>query len=625
MKQSKTSRRHRDIVRSGHVLGACLYILCVAPLWADSVDQTRDSGAAGPISQLIQQLGSTEFARREKARDELLSLGVDAFDALQNAQRHPDIEVRKQAEYLLRAIRIVWVHEDDAPKVRQILRNYRSEGLEERESRLKRLAQIEDGGGIEPLCRLVRFETSENLSKRAALLVMNATPPDVLGGEERWDQVIDRVMGTSQRAGARWLQLFARYLRDPSSTLDQWSELAGVEQREVKLRPDKIRLIILRDFMRWQVDLYERMGRRDEAIAAMWQTLELQDATRAEILATVDWLIERQAWPLIEVLAEQYSGSFESDPELMFRRAEAFRHQGRDEKAEAFVVLAMDIQKPDEPFLHVEVGRELQRRGMTDWAEREFRRVIEDNKVGAKQSLDARIRLGWMMHDLGNNTEAYQALKGVVDLMDGDKSVARRLDEMQRDQGRIRGQMHFSNALRLNEQQDSAAEVKELEKAIAADQLNADILIAMYRAPEASEGFRQKTKKMIQSLSSRFRSSALLAERNFQTVPNSDTREQLALMLNQYAWLVSNTEGDYRAALTSSKKSLDLIPDDPGYLDTLARCYYALEDYENAVAQQRRAVELDPHSGQIQRQLELFEDTLRKHRAEKAEEESKAP
>jgi len=40
--------------------------------------------------------------------------------------------------------------------------------------------------------------------------------------------------------------------------------------------------------------------------------------------------------------------------------------------------------------------------------------------------------------------------------------------------------------------------------------------------------------------------------------------------------------------------------------DTLARVYYAKGDYENALKHQQKAVELEPHSGLIAKQLELF-------------------
>ena len=80
----------------------------------------------------------------------------------------------------------------------------------------------------------------------------------------------------------------------------------------------------------------------------------------------------------------------------------------------------------------------------------------------------------------------------------------------------------------------------------------------------------------------------------------------LADLHNQYAWLVSNTEGDLQEALRASRRSLELSPDNPAYLDTLGRCYYALGDLENAIRFQSRAVQLEPSTQQIRRQLEFL-------------------
>ena len=59
-------------------------------------------------------------------------------------------------------------------------------------------------------------------------------------------------------------------------------------------------------------------------------------------------------------------------------------------------------------------------------------------------------------------------------------------------------------------------------------------------------------------------------------------------------------------ALRASRRSLELSPDNAAYLDTLGRCYYALGDLENAIRFQSRAVQLEPSTQQIRRQLEFF-------------------
>ena len=83
---------------------------------------------------------------------------------------------------------------------------------------------------------------------------------------------------------------------------------------------------------------------------------------------------------------------------------------------------------------------------------------------------------------------------------------------------------------------------------------------------------------------------------------------------NQWAWLVSNTEGDFQRAVRYSQRSLELNnggeSGSGSYLDTLGRCYYAIGDYEKAVKYERQALTKVDNMQVMQRQLALFEKAL---------------
>ena len=93
---------------------------------------------------------------------------------------------------------------------------------------------------------------------------------------------------------------------------------------------------------------------------------------------------------------------------------------------------------------------------------------------------------------------------------------------------------------------------------------------------------------------------------------NYRERADLATLLNQVAWLVSNTEGDFEKAVRQSRRSLELVPHSAASLDTLGRCYYAADDLENAIRYQQRAVRMEPYQHQIRRQLEFFQSIEQK-------------
>jgi cytochrome c-type biogenesis protein CcmH/NrfG len=63
-------------------------------------------------------------------------------------------------------------------------------------------------------------------------------------------------------------------------------------------------------------------------------------------------------------------------------------------------------------------------------------------------------------------------------------------------------------------------------------------------------------------------------------------------------------------AINLSLRSLELDPDQPAYLDTLARCYFSAGNVEKAVLVQKRAVRLAPHERQMAAQLREFESAL---------------
>ena len=86
-----------------------------------------------------------------------------AFDALIEAQRHPDIEIALRARYLVRSLPIRWERDTDPRRVKGILSTYSEANRADRLNRMQQLAAMPDSGGIEALCRLVRFETDHLL------------------------------------------------------------------------------------------------------------------------------------------------------------------------------------------------------------------------------------------------------------------------------------------------------------------------------------------------------------------------------------------------------------------------------------------------------------------------------
>jgi tetratricopeptide (TPR) repeat protein len=161
--------------------------------------------------------------------------------------------------------------------------------------------------------------------------------------------------------------------------------------------------------------------------------------------------------------------------------------------------------------------------------------------------------------------------------------------------------MHYFRACQHRQAEGWPKVREELELAIRLDPSDADVLIAMYRVPDADEKFRRTTLAKIRELL-----------RQFQDQIDDDPSDPTPY--NQWAWLVSNTEGDYQQAVRYSHRSLELNSNGESaaasYLDTLGRCYYAAGDYENALKYQRQAIERVDYMQVMHRQLALFEKSL---------------
>lgn len=565
------------------------------------------------IATLIQQLGAEDFAKREKAEAELRQLGLIAFDALHKAQASDDLEISLRSRYLLRSMTIRWFREDDPLEAKDLLRGYELKAADERRNLMDQLAKLHDSLGLAALCRLARFEASNTLSKRAALLILqfsSATDPLV---KPRLTETIQREVGLSQREAAEWLRTYVTTLAQPEGTLATWERLGRQEEELFQKTPERTSLDIVRDLLRWQSGLLERLQHGEQAVAIVIRTIDLLDGSREQLSEMTAWLMERKAWPLVEELARRFPDRFGENALLLYPLAEAQLQQGQKEQAEKTAERAMRTNA-DTPQEHIEAAFHLQERGLFDWAEREYRHVIELGPAGGQHDVRSRFLLSEMLHDQQRELDAAKTLQPVVDGLDKDQNVLHAVARSGREPEGIRSRFHYFYAEHYRAAGNVSKQTEELRKGAKQDPTDADVLIAMHRIPVADDPWRKETQALIRAATRSFREQIHECEQQVNEAPIEEARtlyhRQLAVALNQLAWLVANTEGDYDEALRCSLRSLELVPDTAGYLDTLGRCYFAKKEFENAVKSQARAVELDRHSGQIRRQLELFKAAL---------------
>jgi tetratricopeptide (TPR) repeat protein len=589
----------------------------------DSVDRPTD------VEQLIQSLGSDSYATRVRARERLQRMGLEAFDQLHAAQFHFDIEIAMAARYLVSSLAIDWSKESDPQEVREALIEYGAQSESERTSRIDMLAEFTDRKALSALVRLVRFETSLRLSRRAALAIMQQAMVDAPEARARHAEQIREGLGDNERQGAQWLRVYAEDLASGQYSADRWRELIAQQRQEIdsgateqSSRPAVLELV------RVTAARAAESGQKDEAIRLAIENMDLIKPGTTNLVDAASWAIDNDLHPFVLQLQQEHQQSFSKHPMLLYAVAEALMVASDTEKAEEVAGqaaainplprneeerAAMQLQPNDVEVAaesHRELGEGLRERGLFRWAEREYRQVIDALELDDKSSTNARADLADMLADLQRHQEVVDVLKPLVERVEKDGQLRQQLNSRILFQyNRIRSEVDYHSAIvLLNEGKlDEARPL--LASAYRLFPPNVDILIRMYRV-DGDDEWRNLVETTLER-TIRMADSSVQEARAQAKQMGAIGKESLSHELNQYAWLVSNTQGDLQKALNYSLMSLELEVD-AAKLDTCARCYFALGDLENAIMTQKRALRMMPHSPPLQRQLAEFEAAAKK-------------
>ncbi|MBL8825968.1 MAG: tetratricopeptide repeat protein [Planctomycetaceae bacterium] len=547
---------------------------------------------AAQIKSLIEQLGNDDYFVRERAQEQLATIGIEAFDALSEAENNPDTEIATRVRFLLRLVRVQWSRGSDPTEIKRLLEQYATADDPARELLVEAIAKQPLPHSVSVLCRIVRFEKSNLLSRLAALAIIEKP---VANDAERQQQrtIITENLGASPRPTAEWLRAFVAAEGDPTASLASWNRLLDDEQRVLGQFASHTRSSIVLRLLKQQVAMLSKLNRTDDAMTAMRRVLAIEPEDNEQLAELLDWLVVQKAWPVIDEAAKHYEQRFKQDPILLYSLAEAADAQGQASQAAAYVKQARDSSDAD-PGKHYSVAIRLQQRGKIPWAIDEYRLAIKASPPTEAVTIEAQYALAELLHDQGQDKDAAQVLLESVTAVEASINAGRQVVDGAVFTKVYRSRMHYFAACEAEAKSDLPGQLTRLHKAIEDNPQDADVLISLYRFPKLSEAEKTKIKNQIRAAADVFRR---------QIQENDDS----PLGYNQLAWLIGNTEGDYQEALRCSQKSLELRPNTAAYLDTLGRCYFAVGDLDNAIKSQLQAIKLEPHSGLMQRQLKQFE------------------
>ncbi len=644
-------------------LSLCACALATSLWWATpTVAQSRSSAAShlarARIAELIEQLGDGNYHLRIDAQWELERIGLAAFEQLREAAlEHANAHVARAARYLIESQNVVWWLDTDSLEVRDLLKNYNASKNEERDTVLQQLCERGSPDALLALGRLARFESNELRSKSAALYLMQAVQHKL----QRTDHnSLTEQMGSelaaslrltledSQRPASQWLTALTDDLSAlpslPTEHVERWRTALELELQQAaaltsaqtaasttinsaqfeQLRTLELTLRLARWLGTWITDYHDR----DTALALVRNSLAMIGSEPHSLLTASAWAIEAKLPELVAELAAKYHEPFAAEPQLGYYLAESYLQCGDPQAAQqaadaasAAVIKQLDRLKklPNLSLVeiqanqHFEHAGQLADRGLYQWAEQQYLSTLElDSKIRNVARNDL-AQLYWFGDDY---EKAAAILKPLAE--QAEHNPDSQLPGAPITYGNPAlslANYHFYSGLAALDRNELPLASTHLLQALEVEGVpaNPDIVIAMQRLGDA-EPYHEMFQSSFDDMSGRFRVSVLEAEQELSRATDRMSRAragpQLAEECNQLAWLLSKCEMSPIEAINLSLRSLELKPDYPVYLDTLARCYFAAGQIDDAVRTQRRAVQFSPHERQMQRQLSEFEAAL---------------
>jgi hypothetical protein len=571
---------------------------------APAADRDRE------VAALVAQLGDEDWAVRETASARLTALGPAAADALLTAaETSGDLEVALRARWLVESLPLVTA--SDPAEVAAILEPFATSGFDERVRIMHRLLRLDDDAGIEPLARVVRLERTPAGSRIAAALLVREWQP----GDPYWPVIAPRILAgidASNRPTARILRglVAATTGESPEAAAAGLDEFlagmaaippAGNAEPLAGRDPDSTAISTTeRIFRRCAAQLLARAGRRKEAgeEAARLLAAESLDADgAAQVAFELEWLAAHGLPEAVEILAGRLSQA-DLDPLLAYAAAVAWRASDQEQgrlRAAALARQASRRLEADGDFAaRLRAAMILARWGADDWAEREYRGLLEDRQAGRGSRALAAILGSEFLHDRQRHGDAAALLRRELDEAGaGRDELEAALMQIERDPRAVRARMLYFEACAAAAAGDPARQRQQLEAALRAYPKEIDTLIGLFNLADNTPAQQEEAATRVA------RGLAAIAD-EIRAVPEDGNAR------NEYAWLVANTTGDVALAIEHSKASLEQSFDSGSYLDTLAHCQAAAGDLSRAVRTQWLAARQEPHSQAIRRNLERF-------------------
>jgi predicted Zn-dependent protease len=291
-------------------------------------------------------------------------------------------------------------------------------------------------------------------------------------------------------------------------------------------------------------------------------------------------------------LPESLQATIENQAITLYAAARCEQSNGNETLANEMAqrAFALGSDKTNEQML---AAVRLDHWGLVDWADREYRRVITAPTLSAQQIIPFSIQWAELLNDFDRCEEAAAILQDVLTGSHGTIKNIRVMDSLGYSKEALAARQRFFLSRADKEKNKRKSERQALDKALDEYPEEIDTLIAYYHFPGLLAADKQRIVGLIQGALKKL-------QQRIDREPDEPNP------YNEYAWLVANTEGNLLRATRYSKRSLNLDFDSASFLDTLAHCYAAAGNRNEAIRCQVVALRKDPGSNTIQKNLQKF-------------------
>ncbi len=546
--------------------------------------------------QWIWQLDASEISVREAAAQKLASGGPECWDSLIRAARFGNVQVQREAQRILASVEFYADYAETNPQ----LLGYQRLDFRQKARRIIRLSKSVERENQNALVWIARFELDELLSRAAAVEVI--TSPELLFNPT--------LFGTSGRVAIQWLRHTQVLQTDMtrSAAMQYWA-------RQLQ-DPDfaKAHPILAGRLQRWFIEYTLRQTPSSQQVAELQQAVLKHCVQQIDVTTSLpDW-IECFDWLRLNGLLQECqtvsaaAGELvHEDARFLFRQAELARLQHEPDSSVTGWLEQYDQMELMPPF-KLQLANHLSVSGLEYWSRVVLERLLTNEQLQPVHEIPTACLLSELQIQQQDYENAAAILKRAKDVWDPGVADEMRWFGVSQDSLQARWNFCLYHQYRLDG--ESALARTALLDGLQADPENADLLIALSQtdATDTSDpsGWKQVTQDLVQTALQQKRTRIQQLRNQIQPWESKHLRLQeaeLAAQLNSYAWLACQSSDEVSEAESAVREALQLVPQNPDYLDTLSRCLFEQNRLTDAITYKKCALRQNPYCHRLRSEL----------------------